>query len=377
MSENFFPAAHHEVWLYDPFGVRLLNLSQLVSINYSKALGSIGRFVLLMPFTEELFNLVGIDFLIGIARNSQNTKVETNFLGLIRSIRILDKGGFDLLELGGEDGISLLNSRIVAYQAGTAQARKTDQADDMMKAIVRENLGALATDTARNLTSYGFEVEVDEALGPTITRVLTWKNILTLLNAIYRTSVRKGTPVYFDIVPVQNSETSIGFKFVTAINQLGNDRTFTSGAPTVFSREFGNLENPSLAYDHAKEINAVYAAGEGWGIHRQLLISLDDDRIGISPWNRREKFIDVRQAETAEDMSTKADEALKEGQPQVLFSAILKDAPASRYGVEWNYGDKVVVQYRNVNLNGIINAVKITWSEDGSERIESRVEAVL
>src|SRR5512139_513283 len=73
-------------------------------------------------------------------------------VGFIRKVAKYDgASGMELTRIVAYTGNYILAGRIVAYAAGSAQARMTDYADDMMKEVVTDNLLGDATG-ARNIS---------------------------------------------------------------------------------------------------------------------------------------------------------------------------------------------------------------------------------
>jgi len=65
--------------------------------------------------------------------------------------------------------------------------------------------------------------------------------------------------------------------------------------------------------------------------------------------------------------------ALREGMPKIRFSAMAVDTAGTRFGREWNYGDKVVAKYNDLTFNAIITMVSIDL-EGEDETVTARLE---
>lgn len=126
--------------------------------------------------------------------------------------------------LGGPDFMDILSRRIVAYKTGTAEAAKSDFADDMLKAYVAENL-TTATDATRNLpTELGFSLQADLGLAPTVEHSATFGNLLQVCQEIAQKSAEAGTVLRFWPEPVLVNGIVQPF-FRTQIERQGIDRT--------------------------------------------------------------------------------------------------------------------------------------------------------
>jgi hypothetical protein len=372
---NIYPQPAYEIYLDTPTGLRLALVESFTRLSTVRRRNAVGRFALVLPTGTLDDTFIRPDALLEIWRAPHGAPARLWMAGLVRQPELVEVNGADQLVLSGHDGNGLLDSRIVAYYADTAQAAKTDQADDMMKAIVRENLGSSAV-AARDLTAYGLTVAADVGLGPSITKKMAWKTVLDALKAIADTAVTAGTPVYFDLVPQLLSATQIGWLFQTFVNRRGVDRTYTVGVPTVFGREWGNLENPRLVYDYSDEVTYAYVGGQGEGSDREVVELGDTARIGQSPWNRREKFIQGSNETSTAALTARAQQALEEGRPRVRFSGSLKDTPQTRFGIDWDFGDTVPVTAFGRQFDADVDAVTITVDENGLEDIDARIEVV-
>jgi len=265
--------------------------------------------------------------------------------------------------------------RIIAYASGTAQAVKTGvEADDMAKAIVRENLGASATDTDRDITSLvGFGVEVDQTLAPQISMPFAWKELDKVLQDIAKASEEAGTRLYYSIVPV----TSTTFQFRTWINYPGQDRT-TGGNPIVFSTELSNLKTPSLTIDYSNVLNYEYSGGQGEGAIRNVQEVEDAANIARSVINRREGFVNATRVAGGTgtentELQNIGNAEIRENKPIRRFSGELLSTPLTLYGKHWREGDRVTVKYLGVEFTTIIESVRFAFAEN-FETITARVD---
>jgi hypothetical protein len=362
-----------EIWLDTPTGTRLELLSGMYW-TLTKVASSPGFFSVTLPADFD-HRKANPDYLIEFWRGGDNARMRLESVGFVRKKRLADDSqGNETTTLTGFLPVELLRRRIVAYAAGSAQADKTDQADDMMKAIVTQNLGASAV-AGRDLTALGVTVAADLADGPSVTKGFAWKNVYTTLQEIAEASRQAGTNLYFDFVPSFTSDTAIGFQFRTYINQPGQDHSYTTGTnPVMFSKEWGNLVSPSLEMDYDAEINACYVGGQGEGADRATVTRTDAGRIAASVWNRREAFADARNESATNGLNAKGDSVLAENRPRYRFSGTLIDSPQARYGIDWDFGDRATISYRGLQFDGTILAVTLAVGQDGKESITAKVD---
>ena len=50
------------------------------------------------------------------------------------------------------------------------------------------------------------------------------------------------------------------------------------------------------------------------------------------------------------------------------------DTRGTRFGRDWNFGDKVVARYRGFEFDAIIRAVTISVNGQGEETVQARLE---
>ena len=372
----FVLSPQHEIWICDPRGNRLAFIDQILNLTVVRTVNQVGEVHLELPgdFDQSLLQL---DSLIEVWRSPYLAgALRLEAVGLMRYFDLgKNAEGLESIVIAGPDQVDLLRRRIVAYAAGSAYAAKTDILDDMMKAIVRENLGSLATDATRNLTSLSFTVAGDTSDGPSATRSFAWKNVLEALQGLSDLSVELDIPIYFDVIPRVISQTKIGFEFRTYKDLRGQDRTIYTD-PLFFDTESGALVDTRVIYDYRDEVNYFYTGGQGEGSDRTMVETSDTSRTGASPWNRREAFADARNEDTTAGVTSKGQEKLQEGKPLIRFAGSLVDTSHSRYGIDWDLGDKIPVAHMGRQFNVITSSIRWEINSEGNDTVVSRFEVV-
>lgn len=366
------------VWLLHPAaGYPLALIDAFSALTYTKVTNGVGAFTLTLPGSFDT-SKVQEDTRVVIYRKPRGGVRAIDFCGFVRKVAKSTLGGHPAFTVSGYDLNYLLGNpggqtgRIVAYAAASSQAAKSDQADDMMKAIVRENLGASAI-AARNLTAYGFTVQADVGLGTSIEKAFAWRNVLAVLQEIADAShVTEATCVYFGIVPL-----NIGWEceFRTKVGQWGNDHRFPSGpaGSVVFGLEFANLAEVERSTDYSDEVTYAYAGGQGEESARVIKESSQATRLGMSPFNRRESFIDARQATIDNQVQDAADGAVRDGRPHNLFTGKVLDT-SQVYGRDWGHGDYVTGVYAGETIDCRIETVTVTI-QNGVETVDATLRS--
>ncbi len=367
-----------EIYLCDTNGVRIEALDYVTEFEYVRAVNDIAPFSIRLPKKFDR-NKIVLDGIIEIWRGFGPGNLKLDYCGFIRRWSFEDEAGFEFTYLTGYSVMDLLRRRVVANYAGSAQAKMTNEADDMIKAIAKDQLGADTT-AARDLTSVGggFTIQADLADGQSITKGFSYRNVLELAQDISIASSQAGTDVYFDMVPIISSTGtgSLGFQLQTFTDQRGNDRTWDSSQPIFIGTEWGNFENGLLEYDYSDEVNYCYVLGPGEGAARETTEVSDTTRINASIWNRREGTKDARNLETGDTGSRTADgyTYLQENKATLRLRGNIVETPAFRYGIDWMFGDKVTVSYAGLQRDAMINKVRISCDSNGDETITARLE---
>lgn len=359
--------AEYELRLSDQFGQRLPVKLEPLRFRWVRRVNGTGAFEAV--FSQDNFprSWWRLDRRLEVWRQAEGSKPELVGIYLLRYRKRETTGGHKIVTVKGPDVVDLLERRIVAYPAASAQAAKSGAADDLMKAYVRENLGSLATNAARDLSALDVQVQPNLGLGPTISTSHPWEHLLDALLEIHDLSLEEGTPVYFDLVPLSPRRV----EFRTYIGRRGTDRR----KGMLFSMENRNMANPQLIEDYRDEVNYIYAAGQGEEDMRTVVELLDGTRITASAFNRREALADGRNYETTANLTAYGKAKLREGRPVIEFRAELVQTEGSQFGVDYNLGDQVLAEYEEELFECAVAVVDVQV-EGGRETISAKIEYV-
>ena len=371
--------AEWEIWLDDPQGNRIKVLDYVIDFTVSKVTNQSSPCVLTLSKSAD-FKTLRWDSVIEFWRTPNGGSKKLFNIYFLRYKGVFDdRNGRETLVLKGYDPLYLIGSpsgygRIVAYDADNAKTKMTDQADDMLKAIVTDNLGADNTDSDRNLTSDGLTVEGDLADGVSMTRAFAWQEMMPLFQDIAEDCRQQGTNLYFEFLPSFGSDGLLDLKFITRTDQPRQDRTWDSKTPVYFGKLWGNLSDAYYYEDRIDEVNTVYAGGRGLGAARDVQEIEDTERSQVSIWNRREGFAYATDQAATAGVTSRGKAYLEEHRPVKRFGGRLLDAGEFRYGIDWNWGDKVTCEYHGMQFDAIVKAVTIHVNENGQEEMDCTVE---
>lgn len=280
---------------------------------------------------------------------------------------VQDDNGKSSLNLYCVDGVFLMDTRIVAYNAGTAYTEKTDNAGDLCKAIMRENLGALATDTDRDLSAY-LAVQADLADGASIAKAFARRKVLAVCKEVADASAKAGSYLSFDVV----STTPGSLEFRTYATYRGNDHRASSGQPLLVGRDYRNLTKFRLRYSHTGEVNYCYAGGLGEGVARAIGTASDTARIGASPFRRIEAFKEGLNTSDTTTLDDEADSLIRLQRPRITVTGTINQTDSFLYGKHFRFGDYLTISDRNQSFDARLSSVHVTV-RGGRETIEGKL----
>jgi len=252
----------------------------------------------------------------------------------------------------------LLNRRSILYYAPHDY---TGPADNVMKQIVRENLGSLATVVAGRLRDGvfdGLQVEADSSQAPQWHGGRSYRNVLEVLKEI---SLSASVDFKIDFL-APTSTTLVGFRFVTGYPSLGDTLNLR------FGPEYGNVAVPQYTASATEEVNVLVVAGGGTEAARTIYIGTTP-AILESPWNDIELVRDSRnEADLTGLANTANSELLRLGERHSFVFQLIQ-TPTTLYGRDYHLGDTITVRFGSIVHTHKIVGVRITVNREGSEQI--------
>jgi len=393
--------ADYELWLTDDSGSRLALLSDFKEpsfFSYTRAVAGLGTLNFGIPFKAfvKKFNpYFQPDWRVEVWRSrEQGSALRSEDTFMLRKPYVYTRqDGMQIIQFYGRNGYDLLRRRSVIQRAGTSYTLMTAAADDMMKEIVRQEMlygSALdedgTVDNSRAFPQYEFSVEADSSLGPSLTLGFAGKSVLDVLKELksytfqLNASNSSNKRIFFSVDATSLYNTAInaysGYIFRTRADTYGIDRT----QGIEFSEENENIQTPSYAEDHLGEVNAVIVNGNGTGSSQLIEKVEDTTRVNASRWNRCEKIISAPSQANATSMQNAGYLELDKGKPKIslpltfLDSPGSPDTPRSLYGIDWDLGDLLRVNYAGKQFQAECTIVYVAVDEHGKETITGRNE---
>lgn len=366
--------------LKDGYGNLIYPFTTFFSLDYNRIINNVGKLDLQLPVSY--FDLIQPYYILEVWRNagggSTSMYLDMDTAWIIVSYGIyLDENGQLYLGITALDANMILSSpgKIVAYYANSAQTSKTGAAGDLMKAVVSENVAAAASDmngaSGRGLPSSIFSVQANLGDGASVSMAFSYRAVLAVLQDIVNASTTAGTYMAFDVV----SDGLGHLEFRTYANQRGVDHRLTGTSPIIVDPSVGNLGGTSLVFDYANEATYVYAAGQGTDSSRTIATSLNDTRLAMSPFARREIFVDARQATTTAQVQDQADAALRSNRGITTFDSVIIENASTSYGLQYRFGDILTAQLYGQSVDCRLDKVHVSVA-NGIETVDVKLQSV-
>lgn len=358
------------VYLTDPYGNKLVEVSTFQALSYGRIVNQPSWLTLQVTPQSVPPDMVQIDGFIEVWRRPPigDEMLEGESVWLIQTInRSIDQSGAETMIIEAVHPLWLIGSpgRFVINHSESREANKEGYADDILKAIMREQSGELAAVSRR----YPWVIDKDTSQSILIGRACAYENVLDVLKSICD-SITEALPteyLAFDIVK-QGSQ----LVFRTFVGQRGVDRRLGSVAPLYLGVEYGNVNTLSLIRDYRDEINAVVVGGRGEGVSRQIERLVSPTYAEISPWHYREMFINAQNATLTSELFEEGRAAIRRARPRIVAEAQIISTPQSQYGVHWGFGDFVTLSAFGLNLPVRVDAVAVSFSA-GQETVTAAV----
>jgi hypothetical protein len=354
----------YEIRLADQSGNEIKTLVSFNNLKLARVVSDVGNLELKIPSWDDYDNFKP-DSRIGVYRSvaGEPPKLIGETIWIVTGRKRIRRKRQKYLVVYASDANLILQRRIIAYQAGTAEAVQTNQVTDLLTHIVRDNLGSDATDTSRTVSVIslaGFTT-----LGPIISKSFPYKNLLTTLQEICQSSYSSGTYLAFDLVALDLNN----FQFRSYPNVRGVDRRYESAVQPVVIDADLNLGDFELFEDYSNNANVIYAAGQGESTARELVTLVDSSR-NYSNIGRVEKFVDARNNSTTALVTAEALSALRNYRPKRSFVAEFIQSEDMLFGRDINFGDYLPVQVENLVLDCRIDAFALELDESGLETVK-------
>lgn len=364
-------SSEYQIWLKTPTGVPLAILDRFISLELIRSVNSTGTLKLVLPWGAYPINYFADDTIFEVWRSVDGglpyLEGETIFFQEYIAKKT-SADGLRTLEIEALDPLFLIDQHIVAYNSNTPQTEKNGLADDVIKQIVKENLGNLATDATRNIPLLAVQGNLSQ--GPQMSKSIAHRPLDNVLKEIVQDAFIKGTYLAYDIVSLV-PVSSVSLEFRTYLNYRGMDRRWpTSTKPLMLDPDLGQLTEVERAYDRRDLHNVIYAGGRGKETQRVVATAIDSAAVSASPWARRETWIDARNTADPNAVQAEANQELRAKRAKKTFSARMTDTASVKYGRDYRFGDFITTVFDGETLDARVDAIRLSV-QSGQETINA------
>lgn len=332
---------------------------------------------------------------IGVDGVGIGTKAQDGVYIIKDMRRTTENSGANSFEVTAYDYNMLLDNAIIAYRGETAKTTKSGDADDVMKALVRENIGSSSgTDydgnaiTARAFS--GLVVDSDLGAGPSVTTTgIEWQRLLDTLKDIQAATTIAGSETFFGIIP---NGTNGAPRFRTAVGLWGANKS----SRVYFKASNSTLINPTVDRRYRYAASTAYV-GESGDPESRIIQTVESDgsptslKFANTETSRREVWvnggrIDPESADITTELRLVArNELARKRAFLVLSGAIIsnRNAPykfSYNTATGWDLGDRVTCSIDTsasaTTFTADIRAVQVTLDESGKVSVAARVESL-
>ena len=353
--------------LADPQGAHLIEIANYASYDYvlNCAPGGVGVLEFELPNSFDA-SLLREDGRIGAWRaiGGRPPSLDNGAIYLIRSIDY----GSTSIKVRAYHATSLLDRRIIAYDAGTTYTSKgPDFADDLIKEFVNQQMlaGIVGADrdgveTYADVSAY-LTKAADLGLGASISKAATRRRLLDVCVDLANASATAGTYLTFEVI----APTESTLELRTYTTQRGQDRRAGTTNPVILSELRGNLENAHLVVDYSESASFIIAGGQGEEDLRLIGTAFDATRAGATPFGRIERFRDASNVATQAAVDDEADSQLRAARPIIYASGDLVETPGLTRGIDFDLGDMATVELAGQQYDVRIDIIRETGSRSG------------
>ena len=323
-----------EVRVKNQAGTLVQVISNYSHLRLTPTVNAAGSYDLTMAYRDGMEDWFDVDGQIEFWRSNLDAGISPRkeFEGMhVDFERWVDQGGQENFSSHGVGYADHLARRVIDAPSGSSGAAKSGAAETAIKEYVDEQC-VNPTDPTRVVT--GLSIEADAATGSSWSGGRAYRNLLTVCQEIAETGGGD-----FSVAGIGAAL----FEFRWHNGQLGTDRRAT----VRFGLSYNNMGAPKYMVSRIAERNAILVGGGGLAAERETVWRTDPARIAVSPWGRREEFVDARDVEQGSTaiLNTRGDTRLAERRPEIGMSFEILQTPGLLYGRDYFLGDVVTGEF--------------------------------
>lgn len=248
--------------------------------------------------------------------------------------------GSDQLLVKGYDLKGLISKRITIPPVGQSYDRLTANAETIIKGYVERN----AVNTTSERVIPNFTIAPNQFRGQSLFYQTRFKPLheelekISIATGIGWDVFFNGNGYEFDVLEGRNLTT------------IQNDNP-----PVIFSAEFDNVKEQKMIESSIGYKNVAIVAGQGEGAERDIAIVGE-----VSGLERNEVYVDARDVEGSNDLSSRGEQKLSEYAKVESFETQVLTYGPFIYRKDWDLGDIVTVQNAKKTRTAHVRVVEVT-----------------
>lgn len=271
-----------------------------------------------------------------------------------------------IFNLYGSGYTELLKRSVVVPPAGSENSNKQGVAETIAKEFVDEQQ-VNPVDTTRVMP--GLTVEANAATGEPAEYSARYTNLFTVVSRI----AEQGALDFGIVGGAVPGTFEFQMRHIWGLDR--NVENIDGNPPTIFDMGFGNMSIPIFSKNFSEQVTFVYVGGAGQGTGRLITEVTDTITVALSPWNRREAFVNASQENTLGGLWTHGKSYLNEHSSPPSFNFKILQTPGTRWLEDWELGDIVTARYFGNDFLKKVDEVSVAiTSNPGSQREYIQVE---
>lgn len=257
--------------------------------------------------------------------------------------------GDQILIVKGREAKYIFTHRLIIPPAGAATYESTYNCERSLKRLIDFQAGSGCPDANRQLPN--FTIDTDQNRGVSY-YINERGSVLSDIIEALCLACEMGYYIYLDDVSKQ-LRLEVNF---------GIDRTAeqTINGQVIFSTERNTLRKGAITQSNVNYKNICYAAGSGEGAYRNIRV-LFIDVAEPTGWNRKETWLDIKQADDNTKVDALAAKRLSELQYQQYAEGQFLNYSSYVFGKDFDIGDYITLKVYDTQTNVKITGARESW----------------
>jgi hypothetical protein len=357
MSFEIIPTELYTVNLYDSAGIFQGELRKWNRLEYHQRISGAWNHQLTFNISPDdsyvsFIRAIQPDWIIIIYRIDPITLIkELVYEGLNQTVMEQAQATGNLIfNIYGVGYTQLLMRRVVVPPTGLSHSTHSGPGESVLKMFVDESM-VTPSDTTRVFP--GVTIEPDLGRGKYTSYNSRYINLLTVCQYIAENAI-----IDFGVIGSDPPKTFM----VCARPLWGKDRRVGNpdgNAPVIFDYNLNNMDIPILSLNYSEEKNVAYIGGTGEAEDRTIEILINTDALLLSPFARKEAFVEGRQEDTTDGLLSLGAAYLEKNKALKTLTFDTTQHPNLRWLREWSLGDVVNSTYASYVFDKHIVEIKV------------------